>query len=213
MKPIQITWPAAVTTAVTTAQTTAGAGSLTINGTLLDVKATMQGVFRAKFAPGINRTVSLTSTGNISGVNVTIAGFDSEGNAVTETIAGPNNNTVFTAVLFNVVTSVTVNGAVATAMSVGSGTTGRTRWLMNDHFKTPFHLTVAVDVSGTINYTVQDTPDDIQRNASPKAFDHPVLVAQTTDGESNYAFPARATRCVINSATDGSLIFTNTQAG
>jgi hypothetical protein len=213
VRPMQITWAAAVTTAVATAQTTAGAGNLTINGTLLDIPATMQGVFRAQFARGINRTVSLTSTGNISGVTVTITGKDAEGNVVSEAIAGPNNTTVYTTVLFNQVTSVAVNGAVGTAMSVGSGTTGRTRWLMNDYFQKPFHCTVAVDVTGTINYTVQDTPDDVQRNASPKAFDHPILVAQSADAESNYAFPARAVRCVINSATDGSLIFTVIQAG
>jgi hypothetical protein len=65
--------------------------------------------------------LSLTSTGNISGVNFTISGLDSSGAAVTETLAGPNNNTVYTNTVFASVEKVYANGAVGTNTSVGYG--------------------------------------------------------------------------------------------
>jgi len=215
---VRISFSAAATTAVCTGQTLGGAGAFVIDGTLLDKSATMVDVRRAVFDGGVTRTVSLTSTGNISGVNFTIVGRDADGNAVTETRAGPNNNTVYTSALYNSVTSVTANGAVATATSVGSGTTGYTRWVKTNRQQSggAFAATVGVTVTtGTINYTVQYTLDDVDTNASPTAISHEQasLVGATTTAVGNYAFPPAATRCLVNSSTDGVLTFQYLQAG
>lgn len=64
------------------------------------------------------RAVSLTSTANNSGLDVTVNGTDAYGKTQSEKITGPNNNTVRGAKAFKTVTSVTATGIV-TALSVG----------------------------------------------------------------------------------------------
>jgi hypothetical protein len=74
------------------------------------------------------RLASLTSAGNFSGVDFTFVGLDSDGNAQTETRAGPNNNTVNTAATWSSITSITPDPSdtvVATNISAGwPATTG-----------------------------------------------------------------------------------------
>lgn len=105
---------AGATTAVTTAQLKGAAGNLTIDGTLAS-----GGV--ATF--DVPRNVTLTvATTNQSGINFTITGTDEYGVAMTEKIAGPNNNTVQGAKAFKTVTSVACDAAIAAnGVSVGTG--------------------------------------------------------------------------------------------
>lgn len=203
------------TTAICSGQTTAGAGALTIDGALLDLPATMNGVRRAKMGGGFQRTVSLTSTGNISGVNFTIVGTDLRGTAVTETRAGPNNNTVETTAEYDVVTSVTVDGAVATATSVGSGTTGQSNWYKCNLYNKGGGIALYCDIAGTINYTIRDTGDDVDTDSTPTTVNHPTLASLTADNSSNYAIAPRAIQAVVNSSTvaTGTLNFTIVPGG
>lgn len=68
----------------------------------------------------VARAVSLTSTANLSAINVTIVGFDEYGQRMTQTRAGPNNNTVNTLKAFKSVLSVTPDTTSASTMSVGT---------------------------------------------------------------------------------------------
>ena len=73
--------------------------------------------------PGINGygyKVSIKSSTNESGKNFTIVGTTVGGVAVTETIAGPNNNTVYTTNYFAKVTSVSTSAAGG-SIEVGYG--------------------------------------------------------------------------------------------
>ena len=73
--------------------------------------------------PGINGygyKVSIKSSSNESGKNFTIVGTTVGGAAVTETIAGPNNNTVYTTNYFARVTSVSTS-ASGGSIEVGYG--------------------------------------------------------------------------------------------
>lgn len=202
-KPVQINFPVAAAAAL-------GALQAPVSGVPLVLGAT---AVQASALSDINRVLTLTSGGNLSGINFTFAGTDTSGNAVSETIAGPSGNTVSTTNAYHKVT-ITPSGSSATTVSVGTGATGSTRWVQDNLHVSPFNLTVAVGVTGTINYTVQDTPDDVNAVASPLTFDHPSLAALTAKGESNYAFPVRAVRCVINSSSAGAtLAFYAIQAG
>jgi hypothetical protein len=136
-------------------QTLGGAGSFTLNGALVS-----GGVATA----AMPQKVIFTSTGNISGTNFTVTGTDADGKTVTSTRAGPNNNTVATAVYFKTVTSVTTDGAVGTNTKIG--------WRPADGFctasvpvnwrQTPFNLTVAAELTGTATFGAQWTADDPQ---------------------------------------------------
>lgn len=201
MRPIVFSFPAAVTTAICTAQTTAGSGALTIDGTLLDGPATMGGTRRV-ILPGIQRVVSLTSTGNLSAVNVTITGKNLRGDAVTETRTGPNNSTVETAAEFSEIDSVTVDAAVGTAMSVGTGSSGKTNWATMSGFANPANITVGMEMTGSaISGTVENTLDDAQTNGSPIVFTHPTINAVTSSIESNFTAPPRFVRGTFTGAT------------
>lgn len=68
----------------------------------------------------VPRAVALTSTANLSGVNITIVGFDTYGRQITQTRAGPNNTTVNTLKAFKSVLSVTPDATNAGTMSVGT---------------------------------------------------------------------------------------------
>ena len=100
---------------VCAAQTTGGAANLTINGALATA-----GV--ATLLPA--RNVTITSAGSSeTGKSLTITGTDVNGNAVTESIAGPGGSaTVATTAIFSTVTQVAVDGALTGNVTVGSGT-------------------------------------------------------------------------------------------
>lgn len=71
----------------------------------------------------VARTVSLTSAGNISAVTFTVSGYDIYGQAMTQTLAGPNANTVNTLKAFKQIVSIAAGAAVGTNTSAGFGDT------------------------------------------------------------------------------------------
>jgi hypothetical protein len=105
----------ASTTKIAAAQTLGGAGNMTLTGSAVNDGSNMAS------------TVTLTSTGNISGVTFTVTGTDASGSAATEDITGPNNNTVTGSTAFLTVTQIAADGAVATNTSAGftATTTGQ----------------------------------------------------------------------------------------
>lgn len=81
-----------------------------------------------------------------------------------------------------------------------------------DYFNIPA-VSLQVVVTGTVNYTVEQTLDD-PAVAGATWFPHPDinLVAQSINRQGNYAYTPRATRITLNSGT-GSVAFTVLQAG
>lgn len=84
--------------------------------------------------------------------------------------------------------------------------TGSTNVIPLDHRSTDFSVGLLVDVlSGTPNYTVQLTGDDVQAvGYSPAAGNwqpHSSLDALTASAKGNLAFPATALRLTVNSGT------------
>jgi|SRR5882724_1085944 len=218
-KPVVYTWAAASTTAVTQLQTTAGAATLVLNGSLLVSTNPSVISFGA-----VSRTVSLTSANDLHLVNVTITGTYL-GAVQTETRAGPNANTVYTTKLFDTVTSVSV-GAAVTALSVGSGTTGSTQWYLYDYYAPNAAFSVQVVVTGTITYSFETTLDDVTTVTSPtvltgltvpqpnnaQAFQL-VMSAATSSQAGYFNYPTRYVTVAITAATTGSLVATFVQQG
>src|ERR1043165_1801753 len=99
-------------------QNVAGAGRLVLNGNLADL-ITNQVSFISR---GYNRQISITSTNNLSGRTFTVTGT-SNGVVITEDITGPNNTTVYSVLPYDVITSISVNGAV-NGVRVGTGWKG-----------------------------------------------------------------------------------------
>ena len=86
--------------------------------------------------------------------------------------------------------------------------TGTTAWIPLDYKHSPFNVGFGVVVNGTVAYDVEHTFDDVYDSAiTPVAFKHSTLTAQTTNKDSNYAFPIRAIR-LNNTAGTGSTTIT-----
>ena len=216
--PVTYSFIAANTNYICLNQTTAGAASFVINGAGWDGYENPRRVRLSLTSPGFERTISLTSAGNISAVNFTITGTDIRGAAQTETIAGPNANTVYTTKFFYSVTSVTVNGAVGTNTSVGIGTTGRSQWYKVNYQIAPVNIGLGVTVSNTdLTWTIVQTTQDVEagepdansiiNNADTN------LVSQTTSRQGNYVIPFGACRLNVASSTVGTVKFNIYQAG
>jgi hypothetical protein len=87
---------------------------------------------------------------------------------------------------------------------------GSTVWTMPDWRQVPFALGLTVGVSGTVNYTVQDTPEDIMVTAVPTVINaHPTLAALAVQATGNYAFPVKGIRLTVNSGTGTATLYIN----
>ena len=160
------------------------------------------------------RQVELESAGNISAANFTIIGTDESGNIVEETIAGPNVGTVATAVNFKTVTQIAVDASFATDVEVGTNGVGASQEIPLDQYISPFSVSLGVVVTGTINYTVQFTFDDVfASNSGPFVwFDHTDLTGLIADAEATLISSVSAVRILTNSGT-GTVRFETRQAG
>lgn len=212
MKPNRVTvgpLAAASANAICLSQTPS-AGALTLNG--------------ASVAGGIAvldvaRRVLITCAGNESTRTFTLTGISRSGVTQSETIAGPNATTAQSVLDYKSVTSITISGNAAGAITVGTSTVASSGWIK---FSAWSDAQVALQcvVSGTVNYTVQQTLDDPDNLADqvPVAlmtwFSHPDsnLVAATTSAQSNYGYAPVFVRVVLNSGT-GSVALTAVQQG
>lgn len=76
-------------------------------------------------------------------------------------------------------------------------------------------VSLQVDVTGTVNFTVQQTLDNVfDPSITPLWLPHPdaALAAATADAQGNYAFVPSAVRLVVNSGA-GTARLTIIQAG
>ncbi len=227
MRPVIFTFSApSVNSICATQPTTATSQSLQINGSNRDYAALGYQVQQA-WAGGITppdlngqkiqRTITVTSTGNISTSTITITGYDVRGTLLSTSVTGPNNSTASTVTEFTVVTNVSVGTLATSPFTVGTGAIGSTNWVQTDTYKTPFAVTVACNiVATTVVATVQDTPGDPNDAsfATTMIFNHPSLASISASAESNYAYPARFIRSVVSGMTaSSSYTFTAAQAG
>lgn len=191
-KPVVQTWGLPNPTVIAGLQTFAAAGSLVItNGSM----------------HGNYRTVSLTSANNLGAVNFTVTGT-LLGNIVSETRAGPNANTVYTAQLFDSVTSISFSAAV-TAVSAGTGTTGQTAWMPYSYNTNVLGSGIQVTPTGSagnITYHLATTFDDVTKVASPAITSgaivpNPTNVTSATAGATWMTIMAGAAATNFNDAT------------
>lgn len=197
MKPVIISriLTAADASAICASQTPGGAGNLVINGTLATAGVAILDV---------QRVVGIASGGDISNRTFTITGTNDEGLTISETITGPNVSTVSTTLNFKTVTQISISGAAAAAVTVGTTGVGSSRWVPLDQHGPTFQVGLFLEITGTINATVQYTGSDV---FSPSALtagfliitDHTSLSAKSANADSNIAYPAGAVRVKTNS--------------
>ena len=184
-------------TSITTSGATSGNVTVGTNGT-----ATIA-------SDGAARQVLITSGGDDTGVTFTITGTGADGFPLTEDVTGANGTATSTS-YFQSVTQVAVSGATASTVTVGTNTVGATRWVSLSTHMTPANTDASIVVSGTVNYTVQYTYDDLQSVST--VWDDSELTSETANGETTWSFPITGVRCKVNSGT-GTATMTTIQAG
>lgn len=145
---------------------------------------------------------------NHSAKTLTLVGTDADGKAQTEVMAAPNTSaTVESTLYYLTLTSVTISATIgADTFDIG--------WV--DEVATPTYpldwrsgeqATIAVDVTGTIDFTVQETFDPIQvAGLDPQQetnwFPISALTGKTADTVAAATLGATAIRLLVNSYTD-----------
>lgn len=195
---------AASANAICLSQTPSGAGSLTLNGAL---------VSGGVAALDTQRQVLITCAGVETGKTFVVTGTDGQGRTISDTLAGPSASTVASTRYFKTVTSITISAAAAGAITVGTNSVAASNPIPLDIHGRP-EISLQAVVSGTVNWTIQQTLDTPYTTSALNWFDHidSNLVSQTVNRQGNYAYVPAATRIVLNSGS-GSVTYTVVQAG
>lgn len=165
-------------------------------------------------ADGLAHQVSLSSSANLSAINITITGTDADGQTVTETRAGPNNNTVETTAFFKTVTTISAASTLgANTMDVGWVDEGASPTIPLEIFTDSAHAAAQLTISGTANVDIEGTMSDIRASYSPPPsqadftwIDDANFTGKSASLAANLATNWRAIRLVFNSYSSGASV-------
>lgn len=143
-----------------------------------------------------------------SGKTVTLVGTDADGKALTEVVTGPAGSaTVESAGYFLTLTSATPSATIgADTFDIGWVDEVSTQTIPLD-WRSESAAAINVDVTGTIDFTVQQTFDNVQVPAqsaiqNAQWINITALAAKTADTTSTASVGATAIRLIVNSYTD-----------
>jgi hypothetical protein len=157
------------------------------------------------------RRVILTVGSEVAPRTMLLSGTAANGSPISETIIVPATTAgaLQSALDYKTVTSlVPAGGGYSSAVTAGTNGVASTLWVRLDQWAMP-QTTIQCSVSGTVNYTVQQTLDD------PNSISNPVdpalvtwspsldatVVAATATMISSFAFAPVFTRVLLNSGT------------
>lgn len=165
-------------------------------------------------------TIRNDSVTDHSGKTAILVGTDADGNAQTETMSLPGTSATTTSTkYYKTLTSITPSATIgADTMDIGWDQVGVSPTYPIDWPNvTGGGVSLGVTITGTINYDVQHTLDEIfaSTTAAQTAnwFDHSTIAAKTASSDGNYAFPIRAVRLMVNSVTNGATVSFNILQG
>lgn len=213
MRPITVTVGpivAASANNIATSQSVGSATTVTLNGSLVS------GGVATMDEP---RRVLITSAADDSDITFTIVGTTFGGATVSEVLTGGASVAVYSDLDFATVTSITTSAATSGTITVGTNGIAGTAWVRFDEWS-PGTVAIQANVSGTVNYTLQQTLDDPNSPTSPVSAadvtwvdsNDTGVVAATATKQSNYLFPPTFARIRLNSGT-GSVTATFIQSG
>lgn len=210
MRPVTVSvGPLAAASAnnIALSQTPAGAGAMTLNGSLVTAGiATLDNPRRVLI------TTADTTT------KFTITGTTPTGAVLTETFLVTGGAT-YSQLDYKTVTSITVNQGTTAAVTVGTNGIASTPWVRFDDYA-PAPVSIQCTVSGTVNYTVQQTMDDPNSATNPVvpsavtwvATSDTAAVGATGTVQTNYGYVPVFARVLLNSGT-GTVTATFLQSG
>jgi len=197
---LDLTLTTPTTTGLAAAQTLGGAGDFSLNGSLIS-----DGLFTSDTP----RQLIQTAAANESARTFTITGTDENGQAQVLAMSGLNATTGETAEYWKTVTSIASDAATAGNVSFGTVdevSTGLTP--LGQYMAEP--VTIAVIVTGTVNFTVQETFNDVVKdiNFSNTITWFPVsaLSAKTANTVAVITHRATGFRLLVNSHSASAIL-------
>ena len=188
---------------IAASQTPSGAGSLTLDGVLISGGA---------LSLSVPQPVTITSAGNISASTFTVTGTDWKGDALVESIAGPNAGTSTTTGHFYTVTDVSIGGAAAAALTVGITAVAAFPWVELTQGLSEFNYSYYVDI-GTATFQVESTLDDLRDTSITPVVNATVEASGSSDAGGSSTAPCTGIRVNVTAFTSGDITLTVVQAG
>lgn len=163
------------------------------------------------------RRVIITSGGNDLGITFTITGTDWNNDPISEVLTGASGGAAQSVLDYLTVTSVLTSAAAASTVTIGTNGVASSPWVRFDSFAAMAPVAIQCTVSGTANYTVQQTLEDpnFVTNQLPTPtykwsrsgvtwVNHPdsAFVAATGTAQGNYAYAPVFARVLLNSQTN-----------
>lgn len=175
----------------------------------------------ATVTPDLPRRLSVAYGNEASSRTLTVIGqMFLNGPLVTEVISIPSGGAgspVQSNLDYYALLSITPSaGTWSAAITVGTNGAASSPWIRLDTYGFP-QTALQVDVSGTVNYTVEQTLEDPNdpvfglTAAQLTWLAHSTLVSKSASAQDNYAYAPVFTRCTLNSGS-GSCRFTVIQA-
>lgn len=164
----------------------------------------------------VARHIIMTSGGDDTGITFTLSGTDWDNNPISEVINGVSGGAASSVLSYKTATSILTSGAAASTIIVGTNGVADSQWVRFDQFAANAQTAIQVTVSGTANYTVQQTLEDpnVITNQLPTPtyrwtpasvawVNHPdaALVAASTTIQGNYAYSPVWAKVVLNSSS------------
>ena len=182
--------------------------AIVMDGTLLDSNL----LFTS--ADGLGRIIVIvdSDTDTQSDVTFTLTGTDAQGDAITDVVTGPASAaTVASAKYFKTVSSIAASAAQGGTEKIDVGTRGTTLSAVSKAYPLNSYEQVApmvsVNVTGTINFTVQQTYNDLLNTKDSTGTviweDVSALASKTADTTASLGIGARGVRIVINTYSTG----------
>jgi len=203
---------AASAVGIAAAQTLGAAGNFTLTATPVTLDT--------------QRRVLFTFAADETGHTFTIRGFNDSGGAICESIAGVAPGTVATNFDYLTITQVSSSAATAGNVSIGTNTTGSTRWVLFNNGLSPPNLGMDMElVTGSGTASVEYTNDDftvtgqegtalvnLTAMTAPVAIAPTALSAKTASTQATLTNPMRGWRLTISLGT-GTWRATGIQSG
>lgn len=159
----------------------------------------------------VPRRVRITTGGDESGKTATITGYTYGSTLVTDVLALPASaTTVDSAIDFKTITSINLSAGAANALTIGTNNIVGSPWFQPDP-SCAGEVSLQVTVSGTANYTAQQTLDNpnilgtsvmLPYQMSWVASSDTNVVNATATKQSNYLFLPSFARILLNSQTN-----------
>jgi len=189
---------AAATNSISLSQAVVGAAALTQTGT-----------YGANgFTSELAWNITITSSADISGVDITFVYLDAQLNQQTVTVAGPNTTTKDAGIYASKIISVTTS-ASASNISIGHTNVGYAPWKVIPSRGVSSTTGAGIGIDGTANITLQTTFANIADNAifagTFNVFSHSYLAALTASAFDTIDTREIGVRLKFNSWSSGNV--------